>query len=111
MINGSNVNVAEESCAISAVALCPTILSDFEVREFPAADSFDAGRHLTDRPTVGHAGHDHAGHCAGHGAAGHHRAGGHGSDYHPVTVRSNTRMHRLPRQFPLRVGTCTRSAK
>jgi hypothetical protein len=34
--NGSNVNVAEESCAIGTVALCPTILSDFEVREFPA---------------------------------------------------------------------------
>jgi hypothetical protein len=36
VVNGSNVNVAEESCAISAVALCPTVLSDFEVREFPS---------------------------------------------------------------------------
>ena len=32
---GSAVAVATESCAIPTTALCPTILSDFEVREFP----------------------------------------------------------------------------
>jgi hypothetical protein len=33
--NGSSVNVAEASCSLSDSALCPTVLSDFEVREFP----------------------------------------------------------------------------
>jgi hypothetical protein len=32
---GSSVNVAEESCSLSDTALCPTVLSDFDVREFP----------------------------------------------------------------------------
>jgi len=32
---GSSVSVAEESCSLSDTALCPTVLSDFEVREFP----------------------------------------------------------------------------
>lgn len=32
---GSGVNVAEESCSLSDAALCPTVLSDFDVREFP----------------------------------------------------------------------------
>jgi hypothetical protein len=33
--NGSRVNVAVESCSLVASSLCPTIISDFEVREFP----------------------------------------------------------------------------
>jgi hypothetical protein len=33
--NGSPVAVAAESCAISDAVLCPSILTDFEVREFP----------------------------------------------------------------------------
>jgi hypothetical protein len=33
--NGSSVDVAEESCSLSDASLCPTIISDFEVREFP----------------------------------------------------------------------------
>jgi hypothetical protein len=32
---GSSVAVAAESCALADAALCPTVLSDFEVREFP----------------------------------------------------------------------------
>lgn len=32
---GSPVAVAAESCSIADTALCPTILTDFEVREFP----------------------------------------------------------------------------
>jgi hypothetical protein len=32
---GSSVNVAEESCSLVDAALCPTVLSDFDVREFP----------------------------------------------------------------------------
>ena len=32
---GSPIAVAAESCALAAPSLCPTILSDFEVREFP----------------------------------------------------------------------------
>jgi len=32
---GSPIAVAAESCALTAPSLCPTILSDFEVREFP----------------------------------------------------------------------------
>jgi hypothetical protein len=35
--NGSSINVAEESCSLSETSLCPTILSDFEVREFPVS--------------------------------------------------------------------------
>jgi hypothetical protein len=33
--NGSAVNVAEESCSLVDTTLCPTVLADFEVREFP----------------------------------------------------------------------------
>jgi hypothetical protein len=33
--DGSSVAVAAESCAIADTVLCPTILTDFEVREFP----------------------------------------------------------------------------
>jgi hypothetical protein len=36
---GSPVAVAMESCAISTSSLCPTVLSDFEVREFPVPAS------------------------------------------------------------------------
>jgi hypothetical protein len=32
---GSSVDIAVESCSLTDTALCPTILSDFEVREFP----------------------------------------------------------------------------
>jgi len=32
---GSSVAVDAESCALADAALCPTVLSDFEVREFP----------------------------------------------------------------------------
>jgi hypothetical protein len=40
--DGSSVDIAEESCSLTATALCPTVLSDFEVREFPVPAS--AGR-------------------------------------------------------------------
>ena len=33
--DGSPITVAEESCSLVEAALCPTVLSDFEVREFP----------------------------------------------------------------------------
>jgi hypothetical protein len=33
--DGEGIDVAEESCSLSPPTLCPTILSDFEVREFP----------------------------------------------------------------------------
>lgn len=33
--NGSGIAIAVESCSLTDAALCPTILSDFEVREFP----------------------------------------------------------------------------
>ncbi len=33
--NGSPVVVAQESCSLVAASLCPTVISDFEVREFP----------------------------------------------------------------------------
>jgi hypothetical protein len=33
--NGYPVDVAVESCSLTDTALCPTILSDFQVREFP----------------------------------------------------------------------------
>ncbi len=32
---GSSVDIAVESCSLVATSLCPTIISDFEVREFP----------------------------------------------------------------------------
>ena len=32
---GSPVAVAAESCVLSSASLCPTVLSDFQVREFP----------------------------------------------------------------------------
>jgi hypothetical protein len=37
--DGSSIDVADESCAIAEAGLCPTVLSDFEVREFPVPDS------------------------------------------------------------------------
>ena len=33
--DGSSVDIAVESCSLTDTSLCPTILSDFEVREFP----------------------------------------------------------------------------
>ncbi len=33
--DGSSVDVAVESCSLATTSLCPTIISDFEVREFP----------------------------------------------------------------------------
>jgi hypothetical protein len=38
-MNGSNVNVAAETCSLTDATLCPTVLSDFEVREFPVPSS------------------------------------------------------------------------
>ena len=32
---GRSENVVAESCALADPSLCPTIVSDFEVREFP----------------------------------------------------------------------------
>ena len=37
--NGSSVSVAEESCSLPDASLCPTVLSDFDVREFPVPGS------------------------------------------------------------------------
>ena len=36
---GTAVDIATESCSLVAARLCPTILSDFEVREFPVPNS------------------------------------------------------------------------
>ncbi len=33
--DGSSIDVAQESCSLTDATLCPTIISDFEVREFP----------------------------------------------------------------------------
>ena len=33
--DGVGIDIAEESCSLLTTTLCPTILSDFEVREFP----------------------------------------------------------------------------
>ena len=35
VMDGASINVAMESCSLSDAALCPTVLSDFDVREFP----------------------------------------------------------------------------
>ena len=35
---GRSEDVVAESCALADPSLCPTILSDFEVREFPGPD-------------------------------------------------------------------------
>jgi hypothetical protein len=37
--DGSSVDVAVESCSLPDSTLCPTVLSDFDVREFPVPDS------------------------------------------------------------------------
>ncbi len=37
--NGSPVDIAEESCSLVDGSLCPTVTSDFEVREFPVPTS------------------------------------------------------------------------
>ncbi len=42
--NGSGVNIAEESCSLIDSSLCPTVLSDFEVREFPQQTSSGSSR-------------------------------------------------------------------
>lgn len=36
---GSSVDIAVESCSLADTSLCPTILSDFDVREFPVPTS------------------------------------------------------------------------
>ena len=41
--NGSSVDIAVESCSLTDTSLCPTILSDFEVREFPVPASGYSG--------------------------------------------------------------------
>ncbi len=33
--DGASINVAMESCSLTDAALCPTVLSDFDVRQFP----------------------------------------------------------------------------
>jgi hypothetical protein len=42
---GSSVDIALESCSLTDSSLCPTILSDFDVREFPvpAANGYSYG--------------------------------------------------------------------
>jgi hypothetical protein len=47
--NGTAVDIAMESCSLVAVNLCPTVISDFEVREFPIPTS---GFHPTATPTT-----------------------------------------------------------
>jgi len=37
--DGSSVDIAVESCSLTDASLCPTVLSDFEVREFPVPTS------------------------------------------------------------------------
>ena len=37
--DGTAVDIAMESCSLVATRLCPTIISDFEVREFPVPNS------------------------------------------------------------------------
>ncbi len=37
--DGSSVDVAEESCSLPTSTWCPTVLSDFDVREFPVPGS------------------------------------------------------------------------
>jgi hypothetical protein len=43
--SSASLNVAEESCSLPAVQadLCPTILADFEIREFPAPPTTSPG--------------------------------------------------------------------
>ena len=45
--NGTAVDIATESCSLVAATLCPTIISDFEVREFPVPNS---GAHPSTTP-------------------------------------------------------------
>ncbi len=45
---GTAVNIATESCSLVAAHLCPSIISDFEVREFPVPNS---GSRATSVPT------------------------------------------------------------
>ncbi len=49
---GTAVNIATESCSLVATALCPTILSDFEVREFPVPDSGSRAPVVPTTPTA-----------------------------------------------------------
>jgi hypothetical protein len=37
--NGTAVDIATESCSLVTADLCPTVISDFEVREFPVPTS------------------------------------------------------------------------
>ena len=41
--DGSSVDIAVESCSLTDPSLCPTVLSDFEVREFPVPVSGYSG--------------------------------------------------------------------
>jgi hypothetical protein len=47
--DGTAVDIATESCSLVAANLCPTVLADFEVREFPIPTS---GFHPTPTPTT-----------------------------------------------------------
>ncbi len=40
---GVSIDVATESCALTDAALCPTIVSDFDVREFPVPQAAATG--------------------------------------------------------------------
>jgi hypothetical protein len=35
LTDGTSINIAAESCALGDAALCPTVVSDFEVRQYP----------------------------------------------------------------------------
>ncbi|MGH9080620.1 MAG: hypothetical protein ACRDYE_11215 [Acidimicrobiales bacterium] len=39
LTEGVSIDIAVESCALTHATLCPTVLSDFEVREFPVPSS------------------------------------------------------------------------
>ncbi len=39
---GASIDVAAESCTLTDASLCPTVLADFEVRDFPMPSSGDA---------------------------------------------------------------------
>ncbi len=49
---GTAVNIAMESCSLVATRLCPTIISDFEVREFPVPNSGSRPTTVPTSPTV-----------------------------------------------------------
>ncbi len=112
---GTAVAIATESCSLVAARLCPTIISDFEVREFPVPNSgsrdTDRADHALRGTPPGGTGHDGAGHHPCHHTGTGHNGAGHHPCHHTGTGHNGAGRALSHHRFSsLRGGVRTRSA-